>query len=100
MPQLDLLTESARSAINWRYSIDPLKPEERPMMYVSVEGPKQLAVEHGLVMPPLNVLHEEVAVILATTWDAYLFGEPGQVREAVATAHRHWLRESGQRRPV
>lgn len=91
MPQLDLYGECRRTAIHWSYSIDPLQPTDRPMFYVSVTGHGQLAVEHGLVMPPLNVVHEEVSDLLQVTWDAYLFGEPDDVRKATGSSHKRWL---------
>ncbi len=100
MPQGQMFTEGARTRIDWRYAMDPLKPHEAPMFYCSVSGPKNLAVEHGLVFISRKVVWEEVNELLVRTWEGYLFGEPGDVRAAVGEAHRTWQLEAALRPPL
>lgn len=100
MPQLDLLRGPTRTAISWHYSIDPLKPEGEPMFSVMVHGPRSLTVEYGLWHPPLNVIHEAVTEMLVGSWEAYLFGEPDDVRKAIGAAKRKWGKQSAARRSL
>jgi len=100
MPQLDLYGRLDRVAIHWDYSIDPTKPEEPAMLYCFVSGNRDLAVEHGLSFVPLNVVHEAVADVLASTWDAYLFGEPDDVRQTFGRTMTKWRREAATRPAV
>lgn len=97
MPQQDMFAASARTIITWTYSTDPLKPHDPSMFYVVVNSARNQSVEHGLCMPPTNVIHEEVAALLRATWDAYLFGEPGDVRKAVNHVHPTWSHEAVER---
>lgn len=100
MPQQQLFGQDRRTQVVWTYSQDALQPTEPPFLYCAISGPRQAAVEHGLTFCPLNVVHEMVTDLLVVSWEAYLFGEPGDVRQAIGSVSRTWKAESKGRRSV
>lgn len=98
MPQLDLYGGSNRSTISWSYSINPLRPHDPAMFYVTISGGRGAAIEYGLMMCPLNVIHEGISKALIGSWEAYLFGEVDDVRKVIGKTSK-WAKIESLRRP-
>lgn len=97
MPQLPLYGDPIAQEISWTYKLNPLKPEQRPSLVCVVVDERRQVLDGGLIQAPHNVIHEIVAKGLRETWDAYLFGERGDVRKSLGVAMRWGAAESERR---
>lgn len=98
MPQLDLFHAIAAHQISWTYRIDPLRPEKRPDLIVIASMGSGQVWDSGMIRPPSNVRHEAVDEALSATWSAYLFGEQGDMRQALRSVVKKWEAESAHRK--
>lgn len=97
MPQLNLYQRTAPHAIQWRYQLDPLRPEVIPSLTIIVEDAKGAPIDMSFAQVPFSVVWEAVADVLDQSWQAYLFGEVGDVRKVTAARMKRWRAEAGSR---
>lgn len=100
MPQLSLLRDRQPYRFEVDYRTNPLKPHEDPKVSIMVKDQLGDPIDVVLVSIPEVVLFEAVADILRAAWEAYLFGEVGSVRRAVAGVRKAWMEEAKVRRSV
>lgn len=97
MPQREFWTTQHAVGFNFTYRVDPKDPEADALCYFTVKDQEGAVMEQITARVPLNVLHECVADMMRAGWEAYLFGERGHLRSAVAAVLKAWRREAGTR---
>lgn len=97
MPQLDLLGAPSNYGLRSEYWFDPLHPDSFGSLSIEVLNDKHLPSDVLYSLIPDSVLHEAVEDLLTQTWQAYLFGEPGDVRAVFRTRMRQWRAEASHR---
>lgn len=97
MPQRSFWTGEVPIGARWNYEIDPRNPEDSPTLLYQVLNQERCSMETGSVRVPFNVTHEAVSELLVATWEAYLFGEPGDGTQSMKAVLKRWKRESSRR---
>ena len=97
MPQRQFWTNQHPMSVRWEYRIDLKEPMSSPLFVVQVKDQSDKNMDSGQVSIPCNVVHEEMADLLVSSWEAYLFGELGDVRQTVRTVGTKWKAEARQR---
>ena len=95
MPQREFWTQRIPTRMQWTYDVDPRDPESTPTLLANVSDQAHGSMDSMSVRVPFNVLHEAVGGLLVATWEAYLFGEVGDVSTTMQSTIKRWRRESG-----
>lgn len=100
MPQLSWFTDRLHAPTRFEvdYMFNPLHPEKDATCTITIKNGAGDAVDFVYFTVPGNVVHELMLDAIAAAWETYLFGEPGQLRNAVAAVVKVWRAEA-QRRP-
>lgn len=97
MPQREFWTAQVPTGVRWSYDVDPRRPEDTPTLLCNVIDQARGSMDSMSIRVPYNVLHEAVADVLVATWEAYLFGEVGDMSQTMQARAKVWRREASSR---
>lgn len=97
MPQRQFWTAQHPTEVVWRYQVDPRAVDKPPSLSVTVKDQSGAVMDRASVLVPFNVIHEATSGLLHCSWEAYLFGEIGDVSTTFASVIGRWRQESAAR---
>lgn len=92
MPQLALVNGKLHDPVEFMatYTSNPLDPDAPGELTIAARNAAGEWVDFAYAKVPANVTHEMVSDALHAGWEAWLFGERGNVRTAVARVINRW----------
>lgn len=92
MPQLSLVNGHLHDPVEFVacYRSNPLDPEAPGELTISARNVSGQMVDHVFARIPSDVTHECVVDAMRAGWEAWLFGGPSDMRQAVAHVVKRW----------
>lgn len=100
MPQMTIEKIHTPCGFTVDYAWNPLAPDRDARLTVSLLNVRGEPVDFATATIPSNVVHEAVVDLVRASWEAYLFGEMGDLRPAFRRVLLSWCDESVRRADI